>query len=139
MRLGITLALLVCAVVPASAAKKAKNVILLVADAGGVATVNAASIHGYNAPQKLFVQSWPHIGLSDTSPHGKWVTDSAAGMTALITGQKTWNGVISQAPDGVRGSKDGTNLKTFLEHAEERGLSTGVLSNVTITDATPGA
>lgn len=136
------LALFVCALLPvvcSAKPKKAKNVILLVADAGGVATVNAASIHGYNAPQKLFIQSWEHVGLSDTSPTSKWVTDSAAGMTALITGTKTFNGVISQAPDGVRGSKDGTNLKTFLEYAEERGLSTGVMSNVTITDATPGA
>jgi alkaline phosphatase len=135
-----TLALLVCALLPAAApAKKAKNVILLVADAGGVSTVNAASLHGYNAPQKLFIQSWPHIGLSDTSPVGRWVSDSAAGMTALVTGHKTKNGVISQGPDAERGSKDGAVLKTFLEHAEERGLSTGVLSNVTITDATPGA
>ncbi len=30
-------------------------------------------------------------------------------------------------------------LKTILEHAEERGLATGVLSNMTITDATPAA
>lgn len=142
MSLRIPLVLLVCALLPVSAdakPKKAKNVILLVADAGGVATVNAASLHGYNAPQKLYIQSWPYIGLSDTSPVGKWVSDSAAGMTALMTGQKTLNGVISQGSDAVRGGKDGTILKTFLEHAEERGLSTGVLSNVTITDATPGA
>src|SRR3954464_13739388 len=30
--------------------------------------------------------------LSDTSPVGRWVTDSAAGMTAIVTGQKTRNG-----------------------------------------------
>ena len=139
----ITVALLlVCSIVPAAAAprpKKARNVILLLADAGGIPTVNAASIHAYNAPQKLFIQTWPHIGLSDTSPVGRWVSDSAAGMTAIVTGQKTLNGVISQGPDTVRGSKDGTTLKTILEYAEERGLATGVLSNVTITDATPAA
>jgi alkaline phosphatase len=134
--------LLASALIPYAAdakPKRAKNVILLVADAGGLATVNAASIHGYNAPQKLFIQSWPHVGLSDTSPVGRWVSDSAAGMTALVTGQKTANGVISQGADAVRGKKDGTVLKTILEYAEERGLSTGVLSNVTITDATPAA
>ncbi|MBI4902648.1 MAG: alkaline phosphatase [Acidobacteria bacterium] len=118
---------------------RAKNVILLLADAGGIPTLNAASLHGYNAPQKLFVQSWEHVGLSDTSPAGKWVTDSAAGMTAIVTGRKTWNGVISQGPDGVRGKKDGTVLKTILEIAEEKGLSTGVMSNVSIADATPAA
>jgi alkaline phosphatase len=123
----------------ASAAKRAKNVILFIADAGGVATVNAASIYGYNAPQKLFIQSWPNVALSDTSPVGRWVSDSAAGMTAIVTGTKTLNGVISQGPDAVRGKQEGTILKTILEHAEEHGLSTGVMSNVTITDATPGA
>ncbi len=91
----IVCALSVCSV--DAKPKRAKNVILLLADAGGIPTINAASIYGYNAPMKLFIQSWPHIGLSDTTPHGRWVSDSAAGMTAIVTGQKTWNGVISQA------------------------------------------
>ena len=114
--------------------KRAKNVILLIADAGGVATVHAASIYGHKAPRKLFVQSWPNLGLSETSPVGRWVSDSAAGMTAIVTGVKTTNGSISVAPDGERPA-----LKTILEYAEEHGLATGVLSNVTITDATPAA
>jgi len=119
--------------------KRAKNVILFLADAGGVATLSAASIYGYNAPQKLYVQSWPHVALSDTTPLSRWVTDSAAGMTAIVTGQKVPNGVISQGADTVRGKKDGTPLKTILEYAEERGLSTGVLTNVGAADATPAA
>jgi alkaline phosphatase len=128
------------AAVPADAApRRAKNVILFLADAGGVATVHGASLFGYNAPQSLFIQSWDNIGLSDTTPLSSWVSDSAAGMTAIVTGQKTHNGVISQGADTVRGSKDGKSLKTILEYAEEHGLSTGVLSNVTITDATPAA
>lgn len=119
--------------------KRAKNVILFIADAGGLPTVNAASLHGYDAHGKLYLQSWPNLALSDTSPAGNWVTDSAAGMTALVTGVKTRNGVISQGPDVVRGKQDGTMLKTILEYAEERGLSTGVVSNVNIADATPGS
>ena len=120
-------------------AARAKNVILLLADAGGIPTLNAASALGYGAPQKLYVQSWSHIGLSDTSTASEWVTDSAAGMTAIVTGQKTHNGVLSQLPNAERGKKDGTPAKTILEYAEERGLSTGVLSNVNIADATPAA
>ena len=134
----LTAALLVN-IADAQGAPKAKNVILFLADAGGVPTVNAASILGYGEPQKLFLQSWKNIGLSDTSAVSQWVTDSAAGMTAIVTGQKTHNGVISQGPDTVRGEKDGTPLKTILEFAEERGLSTGVISNVNIADATPAA
>ncbi|MDX1984391.1 MAG: alkaline phosphatase [Bryobacteraceae bacterium] len=131
--------LLAAQLAPAQKPRRARNVILLLADAGGVATVNAASIVGYNAPLKLFVQSWENVGLSDTSTASKWVSDSAAGMTAIVTGRKTHNGVISQGPDAVRGKQDGAPLKTILEYAEERGLATGVLSNVMIADATPAA
>lgn len=119
--------------------KRAKNVIIFLADAGGVPTVSAASLHGYGEPQKLFIQTWPHVGLSDTSPAVNFVTDSAAGMTAIVTGQKTHNGVISMDAATVRGKQDGALLKTLLEYAEERGLSTGVVSNVSIADATPAA
>lgn len=113
--------------------------ILFLADAGGVSTLNAASLHGYGAPQKLYVQSWANIGLSDTSPAGAWVTDSAAGMTAIVTGVKTQNGVISMGPDTVRGKQEGRVLKTILEYAEQRGLSTGVITDMPIADATPAA
>ncbi len=118
---------------------KAKNVIVFLADAGGIPTLSAASLHGYGEPQKLFVQSWPHLGLSDTSPALAYVTDSAAGMTAIVTGKKTHNGIISMGPETVRGKSDGGALKTVLEYAEEHGLSTGVVSNVSIADATPAA
>ncbi|MBY0506383.1 MAG: alkaline phosphatase [Bryobacteraceae bacterium] len=118
---------------------RAKNVIVFLADAGGIPTLNAASLVGYGEPQKLFVQSWPSLGLSDTSTASSWVTDSAAGMTAIVTGQKTHNGVISMGAETVRGKSDGPALKTILEYAEERGLSTGVVSNVSIADATPAA
>jgi len=117
----------------------AKNVILFVADAAGIPTLNAASALGYGAPQKLYVQSWNHIGLSDTSTASEWVSDSAAGMSAIVTGHKTHNGVLSQLSDAERGKKDGTPAKTILEYAEEKGLSTGVLTNVNIADATPAA
>ena len=118
---------------------KARNVILFLADAGGVPTVNAASLHGYGDAQKLFVQSWSHVALSDTSTASNWVSDSAAGMTAIVTGRKTQNGVISMGADTIRGKKDGGVLKTIVEYAEERGLSTGVITNMNIADATPAA
>jgi alkaline phosphatase len=135
------LALLLCltAATAAKPGKRARNVIVFIADAGGLSTLNAASIHGYDGAQKLYLQSWPNIALSDTSTASNWVTDSAAGMTAIVTGVKTHNGVISQGPDAVKGKQDGTALKTILEYAEGRGLSTGVVSNVSIADATPAA
>ncbi len=117
----------------------AKNVILFIGDAGGIPTLNAASLYRYGQPQKLFIQSMPHIALMDTSAADVWVTDSAAGMTAIVTGQKTNNGVLSQSATAIRGKQDGEVLQTILEHAEQHGLATGVLSNMPVTDATPAA
>lgn len=139
MKIAPLLLLLAVSVAPAPAKTKAKNVILFIGDAGGLSTINAVSAYGHNAPQKLYLQSMPFIGLSDTSTAAEWVSDSAAGMTAIVTGRKTRNGVISQGPDAVRGKQDGTALKTILEYAEERGLSTAVISNMSMADATPAA
>jgi alkaline phosphatase len=122
-----------------SAQPRAKNVILFLADAGGLSTVAAASLHGYGAPRRLYVQRMPHIGLSDTTTASQIVTDSAAGMTAIVTGEKTQNGVISQSATAVRKKSDGAPLKTILEYAEERGLATGVITNDSLTGATPAA
>lgn len=123
--------------IPSESQKRAKNVILFVADGAGLPTIHAASIYGYGKPQKLYVQNMPHIGLSETSSASNWVTDSAAGMTAIATGQKTHNGVISQSATVERGIRDGEPLKSILEYAEEHGLSTGVVSNSVISSATP--
>jgi alkaline phosphatase len=121
----------------AQAPVRARNVILFLADAAGIPTLNAASIHGYGAPRRLFIQRMPYIALSETSTASQFVTDSAAGMTAIVTGVRTHNGVIAQAADAVRGKKDGTPLKTILEHSEEHGLATGIISNDSLAGATP--
>jgi alkaline phosphatase len=133
--------LLALLLVPAAlgAQSRAKNVILFLADAGGTSTVAAASLHGYGEPRRLYVQRMPHIGLSETSSASQLVTDSAAGMTAIVTGERTHNGVIAQSDAAVRGESDGEPLKSILEYAEERGLSTGIITNDAITGATPAA
>ena len=123
----------------AAPARPARNVVLLLADAAGIPTINAASRFGYNEPRKLFVQHMPFIGLSETSTASQWVTDSAAGMTAIVTGTRTHNGVLAQGPDAVRGKRDGAPLKTLLDYAEEHGLSTGLITNDSVAGATPAA
>src|SRR5262245_11924231 len=95
------------------AQQRARNVILFLGDAGGLPTLNAGSIHGYKEPRSLYIQRMPHIGLSETSATDSWVTDSAAGMTAIVTGRKTANGVLSEAPPPDP-NQDGAPLKTIL-------------------------
>ena len=123
----------------AEPAAQARNIILFVADAAGVSVLNGASLLEYGEPLKLRIQQWPHLGLSETSPVDSFVSDSANGMSAIMTGVKTRNGVISQSPEAVRGERDGAPTKTLLEYAEERGLLTGVVSSQSIADATPAA
>lgn len=118
-----------------AAGERAKNVVLFIGDAGGLPILSMAAAYK-GQPQSLFIQQMPNIGLSDTSAASAWVTDSAAGMTAIVTGQKTHNGIISQSDSAERGKKDGKILKTILEYAEERGLSTGVITNDVVTGAT---
>ena len=58
------------------------------------------------------------------------ITDSAAAATALATGVKTNNGMISQDPDGQ-------SLTTLLEAARDKGYATGVVTTTGVTHATP--
>ncbi len=108
---------------------KAKNVVLFVADGAGVSSLSAASIYGYNRPKGLYVQNTPHLSLADTSTASTWIPDGSATATAWATGSKTNNGIVSQSATAVMGVKDGENLKTIMEYAQEKGLSTGVVSN----------
>ena len=63
----LVVVLLLSVPVVLGAQSRAKNVILFLADAGGIPTIHAASLHGYGAARKLFVQRMPNIGLSDTT------------------------------------------------------------------------
>ncbi|MYM00255.1 alkaline phosphatase [Novosphingobium sp. FGD1] len=118
-------------------AQEARNVIVFLGDAGGLPTLNAGGILAHDKPLSLFIQSMPYVALSDTSSANRWVTDSGAGMTAIMTGHKTNNSMVSAIPTSPNGGV--TAVKTLLEYAEQRGLSTGVMTNMKIWDATPAA
>jgi alkaline phosphatase len=60
-------------------------------------------------------------------------------MTAIVTGRKTQNGVLSQSASAVKGKLDGEPLATILDYAEAHGRATGLITNDAITGATPAA
>ncbi|MDE8654048.1 alkaline phosphatase [Novosphingobium album (ex Liu et al. 2023)] len=134
---GIVAGILLAAGGAGAKEPQARNVILFLGDAGGLPTISAAGILANDRPQSLYIQSLPDVGLSDTSALNRWVTDSAAGMTAIMTGHKTNNAMVSVVPSGDGGAT--APVKTLLEYAEQRGLSTGVITNMKIWDATPAA
>lgn len=126
----------------------AKNVILFVGDGMGVSTVTAARIlegqlRGETGEEnELFFETFPNVALAKTYNTDAQVPDSAGTMTAMITGVKTRAGLISVSDAALRGdcaSQQGTELLTFLERAEMRGLATGVVSTARLTHATPAA
>ncbi|WP_432401801.1 alkaline phosphatase [Wukongibacter sp. M2B1] len=79
---------------------------------------------------KLLMNSFPTAGINTTYSSDSLITDSAAAGTALATGVKTNNGVISKLPDG-------TNAKTLIEAAEEKEIATGIITTTRLTHATP--
>jgi len=79
---------------------------------------------------KLTMNTFPVAGLITTYSSDTLVTDSAAAGTALACGYKTNNGMIAQLPDG-------TDVKTLLQEAQEKGMATGVITSTRITHATP--
>jgi alkaline phosphatase len=109
--------------------KKPRNIILLIGDGMGVSHI-FAGITGNGG--KLFLDNFKNVGFSKTQASDNYITDSAAGGTALSSGVKTYNGAIgvdiTQKP-----------LKTILEEAEDKGLATGLVSTSAITHATPAS
>jgi alkaline phosphatase len=105
-----------------------RNVILLIGDGMGVGQLTAAEI--MNGEDNLVIRSLPYLSLVTTYSASAYVTDSAASATALATGYKTTNGVISMSPDGEW-------LTTIVEAAEEQGMSTGIVTTTRVTHATP--
>ena len=77
--------------------------------------------------------SFPYTGLATTYSASSDVTDSAAGGTALATGEKTVNGSLGLGADQV------TEVKSIAEMAKEQGMRVGIATSVTLNHATPAA
>lgn len=109
--------------------EKPKNIIFLIGDGMGVSHV----FSGLTANKgRLFLENCKYIGFSKTQSSDNYITDSAAGGTALSTGVRTYNGGIGVDPDK-------NPVKTILEDAEDNGLATGLVSTSAITHATPAS
>lgn len=125
---------------PSRAPTAPKNVIILIGDGMGFEHIKAAGLYANGQAGSLFMESLPYRAQSVTTPvpgdnvkPGQIaITDSAAGATALATGRKVYNGVISLALPG-----DGAPVQTALEKFASQGKRTGLVSTAYITDATP--
>ncbi len=107
-----------------------KNVIYLIGDGMGFGAVSSLLLTE-DEPTGFEIAS-PVIGLSETCSANNYVTDSAAGGTALATGTRTNNGYVGADPDG-------NQLTSVLRKAQTYGMKTGIVVNTTLTEATPGS
>lgn len=127
---------------------KAKNVILFVGDGMGISTLTAARIlegqlNGASGEENLLsFEQFPYSALSRTYSVNQQTSDSAPTMSAIVTGVKTDEGIISVDQNVVINdykTVKGNEARTILEMAENAGKSTGVISTARLTHATPAA
>lgn len=136
MASGVALALAGAgeAQVAGSSGGEAKNVIIFIGDGMGTSHRDLIRYATVGPESQLAMDAMPYAGRSQTSPLDPeyFVTDSAAGGTAIASGVKTFNGAV-----GIDADKN--PVPTVLERAESAGKSTGLVSNSQITDATPAS
>jgi alkaline phosphatase len=131
-------------------AATAKNVVLMISDGAGFNTFDCTSFYQHGKLGSQVYDSFPvHYGCTTYSadnqkgydPEKFWSdfkyarkrpTDSAAAATAIYTGTKTENGRICTDENGKR-------LTTIAEIADSLGKSTGTISTVNFSHATPAA
>ena len=104
------------------------RVILMIADGAGAGHWAALRL----VVDRPAVEDFAATGLVDTRGADHILTGSAASATAYAIGKRTYFGAQGVGPDSMP-------VPSVLGIAEERGMSTGVISTTTISDATPAA
>ena len=133
--------------------QRAKNVIFFLGDGMGLNTLTAARIFHAGEEGELTIDRLPESAFVKTFSNDAMVTDSAAAMAAYMTGVKHNNGVVSMSAGtrAIAPGKDangnalvskcegGSPATTLLELARKRGMALGIVTNTSVTDATPAS
>lgn len=130
---GIGLAL---ASTMAQAEEQKPNIIYIIGDGMGFEYISAYRYAMSDLDSKTIAKTEFDAmlkGAATTYPDDNtWVTDSAAGATALATGVKSYNGAIAVDSDKYP-------LQSIMELARENGWSTGSVSTSQVNHATPAS
>jgi len=121
-------ALLLLSLTARAASAQPTNVIFFIGDGMGPAQVEAAGLY---AGGPMSFEGFAHQAYMTTYSANNPITDSAAAATAMATGVKVPNGVISMSGP--------TELYTLLEYYRDLGRSTGLVTTTYMTHATPAA
>jgi len=128
----ITLSLLILLAVVSGCATSPSNIILCIGDGMGFKHVRAAAIYANGKEGTFCFESFPYKTTMTTHSADSAITDSAASGTAMATGQKVNNKVLSMQIPG-----NGSELQTLLEHFKQKGKAVGLVTTTPITHATP--
>ncbi len=109
--------------------KRPKRVILMIGDGMGLQQITAGM---YGNSDRLKLEASKAVGFHKSYSADELIADSAASGTAMAAGIKTKNGYIGM-------DKDGLPVKSLIEAAEEKNISTGIITNAALTYATPAA
>lgn len=117
--------------------ERAKYVFLFIGDGMGLAHISLTE--AYLATQKGVIgnesftfSNFPEIGLVSTFSANSFITCSSAAGTAIATGTKTNNYML-----GVDPQKNNLTAITYKMH--KKGIPIGIVTTVSIDQATPGA
>ena len=136
-----TVMFLLAAAPPVSAQKN--NVILFVGDGMGVSTVTSTRIATVGVDGQLALDRLPYTAISRTASADYITPDSAATMSAMMTGVNTNTGVIGYGPtteySDFNGNGDGARLTNIGELATSMGYAVGIVTTTRVTHATPAA
>ena len=109
-----------------------RNIILMIGDGMGYNYTRLAQLVEYGITRNMTMMQLQSRLSSETFSANSEITDSAAAGTAIATGEKTNNGMISMSPNG-------TVLLTIQEIAHNLGKATGLVATSYIQHATPAA
>ncbi len=115
------------------ASDQVKYIFLFIGDGMGLAQRMAADrFKQLTDGEGLLMNTFPVQGLTTTWCADHFITDSAASGTAIACGTKTNTGVIGLDADGNR-------LESVAELAKLKGRKVGIISSVSLNNATPAA
>ena len=110
------------------------GVVLVIADGTSLELITAARAYSLGAEGRLALEGFPHTAFVRTYSGSDMVTDSGAAATAMARGIKADNRVIGMAHPGAPSSPP-----SILDLAKAANWSTGVVTDDSVTGATPAA
>ncbi|HZJ38621.1 MAG TPA: alkaline phosphatase [Chthoniobacterales bacterium] len=112
--------------------QKPFGIILFIGEGLTPSRLAATRIYAGGSDTPLALDLMPHMALLTNYSNDFAAPDQAAAASAIATGVKVNNRLLSCEPDGKP-------IRTLIEHARHAGRATGLVTNASLTDPTAAA